>query len=110
MVTKSTVQFVNDTECTEAIEHLPRALVYFYADWCGTCKLFAPSVKRMSENPDYADIPFFAVNSEEGPIMRKRAGVVHLPFFAAFRNGECVEGVSTAREDVVVDIIHRLRQ
>ncbi len=102
------VQRVTDSEFAHLLQTTPRLIVSYTASWCGSCRLFAPTYRRLSQQPEYADIMFLDVNSEENPIARRAAGVDNLPFFATFRNGVLVEGQATTREVVLKSMLDRL--
>lgn len=103
------IQKITDTEFEQALKDNPKTIVKFYADWCGSCKLFAPKYRRLSENEEYNDVAFLDVNAEENQTARKMAGVDNLPFFAIFENGELLEGSSTSKEDQVVLLLNKLK-
>ncbi|HCN06261.1 MAG TPA: thioredoxin [Bacteroidetes bacterium] len=103
------VQQLTDTEFKDALSKHERVIVKYYADWCGSCKLFAPKFRRLSEQEEFGDVAFLDINAETNPDARKMAGVDNLPFFATFRHGELVEGAATAREENVVAMLERLR-
>lgn len=86
----------------------PKVIVKFYADWCGSCKLFSPKYTRLSDDDRFSGIAFLSVNSETNPEAKLLAGVDNLPFFAAFKNGQLIEGTATAKEEVVVAMLERL--
>jgi thioredoxin 1 len=85
-----------------------KVLVKYYADWCGSCKLFSPKLRRLSEDERFKDIVFLDVNAEKSPEARKMAKVDNLPFFAVFKNGELIDGKSTSMEPVVVEMLEKL--
>ena len=66
--------------------------------WCGPCRLFAPVYKRLSGADEYASVSFFKVDGESAPKSRATVEIPNLPYVAAYRNGEFVEGVTTAKE------------
>lgn len=90
------------------IESTDKVIVKFYADWCGSCKLFAPVYSRLSNDERYTGITFLDVNAETNPEARVLAGVDNLPFFATFNNGTLVEGMATARKEAVEGMLNRL--
>jgi thioredoxin 1 len=99
---------INDAEFTNELASHPRVIVKYYADWCGSCKLFSPKFKRISEEETFSHIHFIEVNAEENQMARKAAGVDNLPFFAIFKNGELLEGTVTIKEEVVITLLEKL--
>lgn len=99
---------VNDAEFSEKLGQEQNVIVKFYADWCGSCRLFAPKFTRLSNQEDYQGIIFLDVNAEENPEARKLAGVNNLPFFASFKNGVLVKADNTSKEETVVAMITEL--
>lgn len=102
----SVIQSNDATFTTDA--SAPKVVVKYFADWCGSCKLFSPKFKRLSDDERFKDIVFIDVNAEQNPEARKAAGVSTLPFFATFKNGHLIEGVSTTKEDVFVQMLEKL--
>jgi thioredoxin-like negative regulator of GroEL len=99
---------VNDTNFNQELANNNKVVVKYYADWCGSCKLFAPKYKRLSGDERFTGIHFLEVNAEESPEARKIAGVDNLPFFAIFKDGQLVEGSATSKEEVVVAMLEKL--
>jgi len=102
------VEKITDQSWEENVSNKENVIVKYYADWCGSCKLFAPKFKRLSNDEKYASVSFLEVNAEENEIARAAAGVDNLPFFAIFKNGKLVEGTATSKEEVVVSLIEKL--
>ena len=103
------VTLVTDSDFKSNIADHERVIVKYYADWCGSCKLFAPKFKRLSGDERFTGISFIEVNAEESPEARKAAGVDNLPFIATFKNGQLVKGESTSKEEYVVSILDELK-
>lgn len=99
---------VNDEEFKSQLEKHPKVIVKYYADWCGSCKLFAPKFKRLSGDERFAGIEFLEVNAEQNPEARKMAGVDNLPFMATFKDGVLVKGDATSKEENVVAMMEEL--
>lgn len=99
---------MSDHDFSLALEQHEKVIVKYYADWCGSCKLFAPKFRRLSDDSRFNGVMFLDVNSETNPEARKLAGVDNLPFFATFRNGELIESGATAKEETVVAMLERL--
>lgn len=102
------VEVKTDQDFNETIQNESKAVVKFYADWCGSCKLFAPKFRRLSNDERFEGISFLDVNAEQNPEARKIAGVTNLPFFAVFKDGELVDTIASNKEDAVVELIQKL--
>jgi len=97
-----------DSDFAQAIQANEKVIVKYFADWCGSCKLFAPKFKRLSNDERFAGIAFLEVNAEVSPEARKLAGVDNLPFFATFKNGQLIAAQSTSKEENVVELLQGL--
>ncbi len=87
---------LDDSTFTEALKGASVAVVDFHAGWCGPCIMFKPKFKRISK--DYEDVAFFTVDGEKAPESRKTVTIDNLPYFAVYRDGVFVAGLSTANE------------
>lgn len=98
----------SDADFTTLLNDNERVIVKYYADWCGSCRLFAPKFRKLSDSSQFANVTFLDINAETDQVARRAAGVTNLPFFAAFRDGQLVGTVSATKEDAVLDLINRL--
>lgn len=98
----------DDSNFANQLKENEKVIVKYYADWCGSCRLFAPKFRRLSDDERFTGVTFLDVNAEKSPEARKAAGVDNLPFIAVFKNGELVEGSSTSKEDYVVGLLEKL--
>jgi thioredoxin 1 len=97
-----------DSDFNQALSQNQDVIVKYFASWCGSCRLFAPKYKRLSEEESFKNISFLEVDAEENPKARKIAGVDNLPFFAVFKNGKLIEGGSAAKEEFVRALLEKL--
>lgn len=88
---------LDDSTFQEALAAASFAVVDFHAAWCGPCIMFKPKFKRISN--DYGHVAFFTVDGEAAPQARKTVQIDALPYFAVYRDGQFVAGLSTDKED-----------
>jgi thioredoxin len=61
------------------------AVVKFFAEWCGPCKLYAPVFERVeSLNPE---ANFYAVDIDKNPSIRDEFGVYSIPTTLILKEG-----------------------
>jgi thiol-disulfide isomerase/thioredoxin len=97
-----------DSEFKTLLAENEKVVVKYYADWCGSCRLFTPKFNRLSDDERFKDIVFLDVNAEQNAEARKMAGVSNLPFFAVFKNGNLIEGATTSKEEYLVEMLQKL--
>lgn len=64
-------------------------LVDFYADWCGPCQMMGPVVEEIAGEVSNAKV--CKINIDEQMAIAQRYGVMTIPTFAVFKNGELVK-------------------
>ena len=102
------VNIVDDSNFREQLTTHDLVMVKYYADWCGSCKLFSPKYKRLSGDERFTKILFLDVNAEKNPEARREGEVKNLPTFAIFKNGKLVESLATSKEEAVVELLQKL--
>ena len=65
-----------------------RAVVDFYATWCGPCKMFGPIFEELSEE---SDINFVKLDVDKNDDIARKYGVMTIPTVILFENGEEVK-------------------
>ena len=62
------------------------ALVDFYADWCGPCKMMGPVFENVAE--EHADVKMGKINIDEQPQLAQKYGVMSIPTLILFEKGQ----------------------
>ena len=69
------LKHLKKTDFDAAVDAAPLAMVDFWADWCGPCKMVAPVVEKIAA--DYDGKALVAkVNIDEEPELAQRFGVM----------------------------------
>ena len=61
------------------------AVVDFYADWCGPCRMLAPTLEQIAD--EHPEIRVGKLNVDEAHALAARFGISSIPFVARFENG-----------------------
>ena len=80
---------ISKTEQFDEIINDPErpALVDFWAEWCGPCKMVAPVIEKLAKEYD-GRMTFAKVNVDELPEISNRYGVRSIPTLIVFREGK----------------------
>lgn len=70
---------------TEIRESNGFAIVDFYAEWCGPCKMLAPVIDTIAE--EHSDIVVGKVNVDESPQLAALYNVKSIPTVIYFKDG-----------------------
>ena len=84
------VEHIDSADWQEkVIESSKPVLVDFFATWCGPCKMMAPIIDEVGEEQaDTAKV--YKIDIDENPDIAQRYGVMSIPTFIVFKNGEPV--------------------
>ena len=66
------------------------ALVDFYADWCGPCKMAAPVLDELADEAD-GKYEVIKVNVDENQDLAGKFGVMSIPTVIVFKEGKEVD-------------------
>ena len=78
------VQKLNQNNFNNAIAN-GTALVDFYADWCGPCRMVSPIVDEIAEERN--DITVGKVNVDDENALAMKYGVMSIPTLIVFKDG-----------------------
>ena len=78
------VQKLNQNNFNNSIAN-GTALVDFYADWCGPCRMVSPIVDEIAE--ERRDITVGKVNVDDENALAMKYGVMSIPTLIVFKDG-----------------------
>jgi thioredoxin 1 len=83
---KMALQHFKTAEFDAAVKAAPLAMVDFWADWCGPCKMLGPTVEKLAADYDGRAL-VGKVNVDEEPDLARRFGVMSIPTVVFLKNG-----------------------
>lgn len=90
--------FLNDDNFQKEVieeKELP-VLVDFFATWCGPCQMVAPLVEELAEEYQ-GKIKVVKVDVDQAPNISQKYGIMSVPTFMIFKNGEVIKQFVGAR-------------
>ncbi len=87
---------ITDAEFTTAVLQASKpVLVYFWADWCGPCRLVSPSIDQIAT--EYGDrLKVVKIEVDPNPISVKTYQVEGVPGLRLFQTGELIAAAEGA--------------
>ena len=77
----------DDSFDQEVLQSEMPVLIYYWAEWCGPCKMIAPVLDEVAG--EYADkIRVAKLNIDENPATPPKYGIRGIPTLMLFKNGE----------------------
>jgi len=81
--------FTDENFEKEALSSDIPVLVDFYADWCGPCKMLAPTIETLAQEYE-GKIKVGKLNVDNAPDTAQNYGIMSIPTLLYFKNGELV--------------------
>jgi thioredoxin 1 len=75
---------------SEVLESDVPVVVDFWAEWCGPCKMIAPSLEEISDEMQ-GKVKVAKVNIDENPQIATQFGVRSIPTLAMFKGGSVAD-------------------
>lgn len=86
----------------EIIKSNEKVVVDFWASWCMPCKIMAPVFENLAKKYK-GEIVFCKVNVDEFPSIPSRFGIMSIPTFIIFNNGEKIGEIVGAMPENVLE-------
>jgi len=91
---------------SDVLQSSEPVVVDFWAEWCGPCKMIAPSLEEIAEEME-GRVKIAKLNVDENQATAMKYGVRSIPTLILFRNGEPASTqVGTAPKGKLVDWIN----
>jgi thioredoxin 1 len=71
----------------EVVQSTIPAVVDFYADWCGPCRMVSPIIESLSRQYE-GKVKFVKINTDENPELAERFGIMSIPTIMVFKGGQ----------------------
>jgi len=93
------VQKLNQNNFHNAIQN-GTALVDFYADWCGPCRMISPIVDEIAK--ERTDVTVGKVNVDDENALAMKYGVMSIPTLLVFKDGKETSRIVGARPKAAI--------
>ena len=80
------IKLTKDNFDQEVMQSGKPVLIDFYADWCGPCKMMGPVVEELAG--EESNVKVCKINIDEEMAVAQKYGVMSIPTFISFKNGE----------------------
>lgn len=82
------IKHFKTAEFDAAVAAAPLAMVDFWADWCGPCRMLGPVLEQLAA--DRPDVTVAKVDVDENMSLAAAYGVESIPMLLVFKNGQLV--------------------
>ncbi|MCC7441780.1 MAG: thioredoxin [Bdellovibrionales bacterium] len=88
--TKNVLQATDDNFQTEILGGEELALVDFWAEWCGPCRMLAPTIESLAEQYS-GKLKVYKMNVDENPTTPTQFNIRGIPTVILFKGGKPVD-------------------
>ncbi len=80
------ISVTNDTFKEEVLEAKTKVLVDFNADWCGPCRMLAPTLEEIAKENE--NVKIVSVNIDDNEELAREYNVFSIPCLVMFKDGK----------------------
>ncbi|KAM5377622.1 hypothetical protein BFJ71_g9997 [Fusarium oxysporum] len=101
------INIASEPEWSSLLSGTNVVIADFYADWCGPCKMIAPTFEALAkEHSRPKKVAFAKVNVDNQSGIARAQGVSAMPTFKIFHNGTCIETIKGANPPALTAAIN----
>jgi thioredoxin 1 len=107
MANTKNVLEATDSNFTSDVSGSGLAMVDFWAEWCGPCRMLGPTIEAVAD--EYAGkVKVFKMNVDQNPETPTKFHIRGIPTVIFFKNGQAVDQlVGNQPKDVIVQTIQK---
>jgi thioredoxin 1 len=100
----STITITKDNFDTEVLQSDKTVLLDFWAEWCGPCRMLAPTIHEIAD--ERTDIKVGKVNVDEEPSLAEKFGIFSIPTLIVIKEGKVVsQSAGLKPKQAVLDML-----
>ena len=100
----STVTITKDNFEAEVMQSEKTVLLDFWADWCGPCRMLAPTIHEIAD--ERPDIKVGKVNVDNNPALAEKFGIFSIPTLIIIKEGKVISQTAGLRpKQAVLDLL-----
>ena len=100
-------EFTDDNFTEVAVEKGGVAVVDFWAEWCGPCRMISPIIEELSKEYD-GKVLVGKVNVDDNPEVSMKYGIRSIPTVLILKDGQIVDKqVGATSKKILTDKIER---
>lgn len=82
-------------------------LVDFFATWCGPCKMMSPVVEELAKEME-GKAKVYKVDTDEEQNLAIKYGIMSIPTFIVFKNGEPVgKAIGMREKEELINLLNK---
>ena len=98
MASENVKEFTDQNFEAEVLKSTEPVLVDFWAEWCGPCRMLAPTIEKLAK--DYAGkVKVGKVDTDSSRDVSIKYGISAIPTVILFRNGEVAQKFVGLRQE-----------